>query len=167
MCVYSTGACKVPRCGIEPYFLYWQRFKKNIVCLSSRVPRDTKCHASREQFAKREKIRQCALPLRPGRAVSYRNCSRVLRARIYTTTSTHQYPCNASRWPAVDSLMRPDDFRSALLLLLMLKVSSVVIGVTDNPHEQDAVDYRKVVTLLDELIVVGAIATTRGLWSSI
>ena len=49
----------------------------------------------------------------------------------------------------------------------MLKVSSVVIGVTDNPHEQDAVDYRKVVTLLDELIVVGAIATTRGLWSSI
>ena len=86
---------------------------------------------------------------------------------MYTTTSTHQYPCNASRWLAVDSLMRPDDFRSALLLLLMLKVSSVVIGVTDNPHEQDAVDYRKVVTLLDELIVVGAIATTRGLWSSI
>ena len=67
----------------------------------------------------------------------------------------------------LDGLMRPDDFRSALLLLFVLKVSSVVIGVTDNPHEQDAVDYRTVVALLDELIVVGAIATTSGLWSSI
>jgi len=56
-------------------------------------------------------------------------------------------------------LMGPDNFGAAFLLLFVLEVGAVVVRVANAPHENDSMNNRSPVPLLNELLVVLGVAS--------